>query len=1085
MRTNFTDEFQQGRVSSPPIHSIPPIPPFHPRKMNVERAQNAREGSPVQAGDWRPSPLCGAVSPLPGSEHASQLPPRAPRTGELGSIHVSSNFNSPSMHSPLQWGQPRAIVRPHGLYQPSQYQPVSQPPQVHQRRPSPGLTGLQNLQSIQQWVDRATLANEKAKSLFSVIGKVCQSKDCSASDVQRLISISFEQLVRNLDCVAAAKALRATTIQDRQWSTEPSWQGFRMAAKEAKGYIDKNSIDPMRSIYSVAKDGSRESRTVHAVAEESVVEQQRATWFRRTAKEAASMADIPLYTELDNFLEKGELQYGIFGEKAVSSGHPRPGVVPQSGQARDGLDASPEIPQVDPPFPIQGHQNTNGGTNPPSNAQRNGDLSPILVKEGHLVSTGTFDRRSHNTWNDLSPRYDGGITNLPWTEYDEILGRAPAMAVMARDVLDDFNLPGASTLMEDPRPTKSVSSPKVKGGPGAVGETAGDSQIHTSKKPGEKSPPSVPSCFCGDTCKRKGSAGGMTYFGCKHSKCPAHIPVPDVAMPNSTNDDSGTLVKLTSEATENPSKKKPKGASSQREIPGGVDAIAKKGRAKSNTKINSRDYSKINSKVKSRGTASPKRKRKGETEVASSPDDPPSPARRLLPTRSATKARAHGRVDIVGPRVAAAGRGPPSPPKPKRPRRRSPLAAAVGSPTKGLIEDRDGAQSIEQMIEEELASLPAELRCRKPDPSEKGRQCLQSLRPGVDGAGPSCHVGRCRYKPRGASQLPCGTSGGPHPCHGASKVRNEDDSDDARRLKSPSDSTVSEDDPAVLVDTRAASRRPESSVMGLDTLRLSGPSGPPPPSVGAAEAEAPEAAQVQEVVDMAIKDVATARDESGKRLSESLNSGKLHWDGQGLLHREFATLSAKKIAASHGCSSILPHSEWNEQKREFLAQREALRAHPMLHAVIVGDTDFGTCDIDPEDAEPPKYREEATGLFAVENMKAGFPVAELVGETISVAEAKRREGEYASLIASDGLALTNIVGDNRGHLEKARGLMFNLNEHWVLDATRAGSSARFARRTKDGNCRLATVKDPAGAMHVYLQAISDLSHAEEITIQSV
>ena len=56
----------------------------------------------------------------------------------------------------------------------------------------------------------------------------------------------------------------------------------------------------------------------------------------------------------------------------------------------------------------------------------------------------------------------------------------------------------------------------------------------------------------------------------------------------------------------------------------------------------------------------------------------------------------------------------------------------------------------------------------------------------------------------------------------------------------------------------------------------------------------------------------------------------------------------------------------------------------------------------------------------------------------------------------------------------------------VLDPPgKAGRGARFARRTKDGNCRLATVKDPAGAMHVYLQAISDLSHAEEITIQSV
>jgi SET domain-containing protein len=64
-------------------------------------------------------------------------------------------------------------------------------------------------------------------------------------------------------------------------------------------------------------------------------------------------------------------------------------------------------------------------------------------------------------------------------------------------------------------------------------------------------------------------------------------------------------------------------------------------------------------------------------------------------------------------------------------------------------------------------------------------------------------------------------------------------------------------------------------------------------------------------------------------------------------------------------------------------------------------------------------------------------------------------------------------------------MMLNLNESWVLDATRAGSSARFARRIKDGNCRLAAAKDPAGAMHIYLQAISDVSEGEEITIRSV
>ena len=1118
--------------------------------MSLGRAQNAREDAPGEVGDWRQPPLFGSVPAL----HGSQLPPRAPRTGEWASVQTPSNLNSPSMHSPFQWGQPRGVVRPQGLYLPgqsppvplfSQSQQVSQPPQVHQRRPSAGFSSLQNLQGIQQWLDRATLANEKAKSVFSVVSEACHSTDCSTSDVHRLISISFEQLVRNLDYMAAAKALKATTIQERQWSTEPNGQGFRMAGKEAKGYIDKNNIDPMRLIYSVTDEGLCESRPVHAVAEESVIEQQRASWYRQTAKDAATMADIPLYTELDNFLEQAECQYAIDGEKAVSSGHPRPAVVPQSNQAQDGTEVPAEETPAGPPLHVQGHQHTNEGIHLPSSPQGNGDLPPILVKEGYLVSTGTFDRRSHNTWNDLSPRYDGGITNLPWCGHEEILLSAPTMAAMARDVMDDFNLPGDGTLIRDPQPAKSVSSTKDGDGQEAAGATAGDSRNPASKETAGKTPHSVPSCFCGDTCERKGSAGCMAYFACKHSKCPAHIPIADASIPISTNDDSGTLIKVTSEATENPSKKKRKGASSPAANPGGAGAVAKKkGSAEDSTKASTKANSRVNSKAKSRAKASPKRKRKGDNEIASSPDGPLSPVRRLSRSRSGPNASSYRHIEAVGPRLHSTNRETPLSPKAKSPPCRPPLAAAAGSPTKGLSMDEDVAQSLDQMIQEELASLPKEMRCKKPDPYGQGRVCLTSLRPGIGGAGPLKHLGRCRYKPRNAGHIFNGISRGPpafggsktsvppkssaagraigkttlgvpHPRRAADNAGNVESSEESHGRTSPGDVAASHDDPTELIDTRAASEPANGPGIELDTAHSPGPSCTPPPALAISgptvdtektqdNGEAPQSEVARdgreegialaagtggaEEVMMAVDDVATARDNSGKRLSESIKSGKSHWDGQGVLHREFVTLSAKKIAASYGCSSVLPHSAWNEQKRQFVLQCKALQTHPMLHATIIGNTDVGRCDVnpeDPKDAESLAYMEEATGVFAREHIKAGCPVAELIGETVSVAEAKRREVEYTSLIASGGLALTNIVGDNRGHLHQARDLMFNLNGNWVLDATKVGSSARFARRTKEGNCRLTVVEDPAGAMHVYLQAISDLSKDEEITIQSV
>ena len=599
--------------------------------------------------------------------------------GERGSVQFLPNLNGPSMHSPFQWGQPWGLNLP-GQSPPvlplNQSPQVNQPPQIDQRRPSPGFSSLQNKHSIQQWLDRATMAHEKAKSVFSIVSKACQSTDCSASDVQRLIYVSFEQLVRNLDYLAAAKALKATTIQERQWSTEPNGQGFRMAGKEAEGYIDKNNIDPIRLIHSVADDGLLESRPVHAVAEENVVEQQRASWFRQTAKQAASMADIPLYTEQDSLLEQGECQYAVDREKAVSSGPLRTAVIPQSNPVQEDKEFPTTIPPGGPPLHVQGHHNTQTGTNPPSYAQGNGDLHPILVKEGFLVSTGTFDRRSHNTWNDLSARYDGAITNLPWSGQDDILGSAPTMAVVAEDVMDDFNLPGDGTLIKDPRPAKSISSTKDGDGPGAAGATAGDSQNPASKESAGKTLSCIPSCFCGDTCERKHSAGCMAYFGCKHSKCGAHIPIVDVAMPNSTNDDSGTLAVQDSLLTA---------------IPGGAGAIAaEKGSADDSAK------------AKSKAKTSPKRKRNNDHEIDSLPDGPPSPVRRLVCTGGGANANTPAPVDDLGPRLANTNMVFALSPKPKRP----PAAGAGRSPIDGLTGDEDGAQSIEQMFEKELASLP-------------------------------------------------------------------------------------------------------------------------------------------------------------------------------------------------------------------------------------------------------------------------------------------------------------------------------------------------------------------------------------------
>ena len=1031
------------------------------------------------------------------------------------------------------------------------------------------------------------LANEKAKTIFGVVSKACQSTECSSSDVQRLVSISFEQLVRQMDYLAASKALKATAIQERQWSTEPNGQGFRMAGKEAKGYIDKNNIDPTRLLYSVTEDGQTESRPVHAIAEESVIEQQRAASLRQAAKDAAIMVDIPLYTDLDNFLEQAEHQYTMDGDKGTSPGPIRQVTVPQPPQSQNGLYV-PQYSLGGPPALVQGHQNATVGTNPHAFMQGNADVPPILVKEGHLTSTGTFDRRSHNTWNDLSPRFDGGIGNLPWAGHDEILVNGPTtMAAMAMDVLDDFNSPGGVTLRKDIQGEKSTSSTKDGDAPGAHGVTAREDAFDVlglpSKAAGEgdrlvldhdKNAQHIPLCFCGNACEKKNGPGGVSYLGCKDSKCRAQIPTSDIALPHSGNEDSGTLIKVNSDATENPSKMKRKSGSLS--APSGVTAGATakeqadvEDSTRAHAKGGAKTASRANTMAHNKGSSAPKRKRKVESEVASLTGSQ-SPARRGTPSEPNNGMTRPLRPcdTYLGPSAGKTTSMSPKGSKSPKLNKRSVEAARQGTrtPTTNLAMVSaagavpDAAQTLEDIIQEELAAVPVEMRCKKIDPSGMGRVCLQSLRPGNGGSGPLRHLGRCRYKPRNVFKQVRGVSNSLLPS--------------ASNISSPA--TVSFDLPLTsLCDTHQVAgraRRATEKAKNIEIEEKSGnhsardhkgavpsPAGTTQPAGGGAQRTGPaeklvgstlpeatldpapslappggralhqntdnankgkiedhesteetekETAQTEDteltrdIEDNGVTpkdgvingptnqvDVEAARRDSEKLLRNSMRSGKVHADGEDLLvlHREFAALSAKRIATRYGCSSVLPQSEWDNQKRELISQCEALRSHPILHADIIGEMDLSPYRVEYKELAstgPAVYTEEPTGLFAKRQIDSGDLVAELIGETLSVTEAEQRERRYASMIASgEGISLQNIIGDPRGHLDHPRGMMLSLNERWVLDMTKAGSSARFARRIEQGNCRLAIGKDPAGGVHIFLQAIKNLEHGDEITIE--
>ena len=861
-------------------------------------------------------------------------------------------------------------------------------------------------QSIQGWYERSAAAFEKSKQIFDIIAKVCESPDCTQSDRDRLLSISNERMVRNLDFLAAAQAFKSSIVQEKRWSTEPRGQGFRTVAKDVKGLVESNAIDAVRPLYAMNKDGSLESKAAEVIAAESESHEMKAIAMRQQAERTAQILGIPLYSELDNFLEQAEQQYLQNGEKA---GQQQQQIQPQTQMARPLC-----VPQSSLGGHLYGHAEL--------------PLPPILVKEGHLASTCTFDRRSHNTWNDMSPRFDGGVPNLPWVGHEEMLVGGPTMAAMTADVLDDFN--SADGLLKDNEVEKASSSAKEKervgGGTVENGEgldEAGDRDEGGESEHRERADAvasgvranidadrvandaSRPSCFCGVTSERMVTAAGMAYFGCKESKCGARIPVADVPKPQSANEDSGTLIKINSEVIANSSiKKKRRRAAS---LPGRTEGAAK---AKSSNK----------------GGAT--KNKKDENEAATSPGE-----------------------QLVGVMPGPAAKYPTKQP-PRVPAKQRRQVQAIKTPTvqPTCISPR---QSLKELIAEELASVPEELRCKKVSPDKSGRVCLRSLRVPVDGTSPRGHLGRCRYNPKKAVQSHRGASDG---CGTSTS-----------NVSSPA--TFSSIDP------------PPCSVnkSGNPTI--------PDPSSKADNPE--ECAKASPLAELSGEDEAASR----KKASEALlaQSSKAYADGQDLLRREFEALSVDKIAATFGCSTNLPLAEWSKQKKEFMSQSEAIRNNPPLHASVVGKMDH--IKVLPqklwqdlasrERGGTQVYKEGASGLLATAQVAAGDPVAELLGETVSVYEAKRRNLEYESIVESEGgFALKNVVGEDRGCLTHAGRLMFRLNDDWVLDATRAGSSARFTNHSETPSCLLGVAKDPAGAVHLILQAAVDLAPGMEITL---
>lgn len=120
---------------------------------------------------------------------------------------------------------------------------------------------------------------------------------------------------------------------------------------------------------------------------------------------------------------------------------------------------------------------------------------------------------------------------------------------------------------------------------------------------------------------------------------------------------------------------------------------------------------------------------------------------------------------------------------------------------------------------------------------------------------------------------------------------------------------------------------------------------------------------------------------------------------------------------------------------------------------------------------PPEKRLEVRdsnihgyGLFATEEISAGDPVIEYIGELVRENIGDEREEIYSKEQGGDGSCY-----------------MFRLNEELIVDATRKGSMSRFINHSCEPNCICRIVTCDKGLKHIVVFAKDNIKRGDEIT----
>lgn len=997
------------------------------------------------------------------------------------------------------------------------------------------------------WYERSAASFEKSKEIFDFISKRCESQEYSHSDQEKLVHITKERTVRQLDFNAASQALKAAKVMETRWSTEPNGDGFRTAAKDIRGLIENNSIDATRMMYPIS-DVCIDPREAENIAVESESADKRAVYMKQYAETTAQAYGIPLYTQSDNFLEYAEQAYLLQDADtgcAVPSSLDDPQHVKQSSMPLN-MNKPDQLRACAPQTSLALFVNNPalGAEQMPTESPRNishlnmpkvPQMHNIMIKDAHMNSLGTFDRKS-NTWNpnhdSFSPNYDSyAIGHLPWMANDDIAGTVPN---------ENFEELSSGGIQRAPVgiATEACSSKE---------ESKSACPTRTTECKNGLPKQDAPLCFCGSPCQKKQKDDKVSFWGCKTSKCHAEMPIisedfkqvewspkvdnksksgrklkPSKRLDNGIESKKSSQTEKCSEDEGHPEKKsigrdsplQKRSSSLPSKNPMSIESSGLKD---SGTVLKLDSYRCRKSLLcdRANGHRGKCSKTRNSTQSSAERHDkkifnvPKTNTTHLDQFCSPDKSAYHPEEELILTRDGfhALAKQPTSSENKdqhKQDDKNSNESTKLGkdlhvtsdvqkqvevktaahefssattlpSKEESRVRKREEMASaklldIAELAREELSKIPVELRCTK------RRMCLN-----ING-----HVGRCRERPRAAGNIKIRPSKKDSPENGNLQKKQKRCLESAEmqpRIDGPPSKNVDAGSTIMSTSTDVP-RKPDEKTTTLPAQETQNVTD------GGNQMDL-DASDLSPKSDLPLQDPVACKQMSCTLLASS----KDYVDGLHLLKYEFEKLSSEHIIKFYGCSQVFPVDEWSKQKGEYLSQCSILKHSPPLHSsfmfksrknrlaatgcksITLGDLQKYILKREKSLYEIRTSEIHGYGLFASSSIKSETPITELLGEYISHEESLERIKVYQS---SD-VELKDIIGKSRGRIEHPGHMIFRIDQTWDLDATKAGSCARFVNHSCSPNCEIRPHIDPAGAVHLVLQSVKDVKEGEELT----